>query len=198
MNTFWDQRYGQQDYVYGRAPNVFFREQLEQLEPGRILLPGEGEGRNAVYAALTGWTVDAIDSSQVGYQKAIKLADEEGVSIRYDVADLFDIALSEGAYDVVGLFFVHVPLQLRRVFHEKMMRALKPGGVVILEAFHVDQLYYNSGGPANEAMLFSEARLQEDFGSERIRHMRVCEKELDEGVFHQGRAMVIDMVAVKD
>ena len=73
MNEFWNERYGIQEYLYGTEPNVFLKQQLDNLTPGKILFLGEGEGRNSVYAASIDWLVDAYDSSSVGKEKAEKL-----------------------------------------------------------------------------------------------------------------------------
>jgi len=85
LQQFWDERYSQPEYAYGREPNVFFREQIEPLQPGRLLMPAEGEGRNGVYAARKGWVVDAFDISEKGREKALRLAEEMGVAIHYQV-----------------------------------------------------------------------------------------------------------------
>jgi hypothetical protein len=63
MNNFWDERYADEEYVYGTTPNQYFKQELEKLTPGKILLPGEGEGRNAVFAATQGWKVTARSKS---------------------------------------------------------------------------------------------------------------------------------------
>ena len=72
MKDFWNQRYAADEYAYGTAPNAFFKAVLDPLPPGRILLPAEGEGRNAVYAAKLGWEVVAFDQSEGGQKKAMK------------------------------------------------------------------------------------------------------------------------------
>ena len=66
MKHMWDDRYSTGQYIYGKESNGFFSTELRKRIPGRILLPGEGEGRNAVHAALSGWEVDAFDQSVVG------------------------------------------------------------------------------------------------------------------------------------
>ena len=75
MKNFWDERYKAKAYVYGKEPNQYFAEKLRELEPGKILLPAEGEGRNAVFAARQGWEVSAFDSSSEGRKKAFLLAE---------------------------------------------------------------------------------------------------------------------------
>ena len=71
---FWNERFGKEEFIYGTEPNQFFKEQLQNLEIGTLLLPAEGEGRNAVYAATQGWEVSAFDISEQGRVKAIFLA----------------------------------------------------------------------------------------------------------------------------
>jgi hypothetical protein len=70
----WNERYGADEYVYGKEPNGFLKEFIDNHPPGKILLPAEGEGRNAVYAASKGWEVTAFDFSEEGKKKALKLA----------------------------------------------------------------------------------------------------------------------------
>ena len=77
MKAFWNENYGNKEYIYGTKPNVFFKEQLDKLKPGKILLPAEGEGRNAVYAASKGWSVTAFDISEIVHKKALQLAKEK-------------------------------------------------------------------------------------------------------------------------
>ncbi len=57
MNSFFDDVYGHEEYAYGKMPNEYLKEKLRDLKPGKILFPAEGEGRNAVYAAKSGWDV---------------------------------------------------------------------------------------------------------------------------------------------
>lgn len=54
MKDFWNNRYDEKAYAYGLSPNIFFKEQLGLLPIGSILLPAEGEGRNAIFALNEG------------------------------------------------------------------------------------------------------------------------------------------------
>ena len=87
-SRFWNDRYAQPEFAYGTEPNQFFADQLAQLTPGTLLLPAEGEGRNAVFAAQHGWTVDAFDFSEAAQTKARQLAANRGISISYTLGDL--------------------------------------------------------------------------------------------------------------
>ena len=197
MKHFWDERYSASPFIYGKEPNDFFSSEIEKREPGRILLPGEGEGRNAVHAALSAWTVDAFDQSSVGQHKALAFASESNVQINYAVCPLEEFDFTPKLYDVVALIYFHAGSSEREYLHRKVGESLKPGGQVILEAFHKDQLAYNTGGPGSLEMLFDEDIIRSDFsGLEPV----LLEKQilaLNEGSFHQGEASVIRFTGIK-
>jgi cyclopropane fatty-acyl-phospholipid synthase-like methyltransferase len=196
-NEFWNQRYAGNKSVYGYAPNDFFKAQLDQLSPGRLLLPAEGEGRNAVYAAGGGWNVTAFDFSDVARGKALELARAKGTEITYTLSDLETISLENDYFDAIGLIYVHMPEKTRAGFHQKCMESLKRGGVIILEAFSKSQLQYSSGGPREEDKLYSINDLRNDFATLDITILEEVIVALDEGDFHRGDASVLRMVATR-
>lgn len=197
MSDFWNVRYATDEYVYGTEPNSFFRENLLKLTPGKILLPAEGEGRNAVFAAKQGWQVTAFDNSIEGQRKALQLADKEGVSISY-LIDSYDSANFPFEYfDCIPLIYTHMPHDKRTVYHQKLASFLKPGGSLILEGFSKNQLQFNSGGPKDYGMLFSVEELKSDFSEFNIIKAEETEIELKEGVFHDGKASVIRLFATR-
>lgn len=203
MKEFWNQRYREKEFAYGIEPNEFLKEQLAQLPPGRILFPGEGEGRNAVYAAQLGWQVNAFDWSEEAKNKAIRLAERFGVLIDYQVGEFEHIDLPASAYDAVSLVFVHFPADKRRLFHRRLFQSLKPGGTLILEGFSKEHIRWNSqnervGGPKDPTMLFSIDELQDDFAGLGISVLEEKEVELNEGLFHVGTAAVIRLVGKKN
>lgn len=197
MRHFWDERYSTGEYVYGTDPNDFFSESLDKLPPGTILLPGEGEGRNAVYAASKRWNVFAYDTSIEGRKKAMALAKERNVKLEYLLGSYEETDLHGQQYDVVGLFFTHMPSEMRIPFHKKVAGLLKPSGFLILECFHKDQINRDTGGPGNTDFLFSEEELSLDFATLTILHLEKNVRLLQEGLFHQGEAAVVRMVAQK-
>ena len=197
MSQFWDQRYRTEEYAYGREPNAFFSAQLERIAPGYLLLPGEGEGRNAVYAASQGWKVDAFDQSSVGQSKALALASELGVQMSYTVSRMDDFSFIENHYDAVGLLFFHTDPAGRKFLHRKVFESLKPGGSLILEAFHKEQLKNDTGGPKSPDMLFDEQILSSDFATFETLLLEKQEIVLNEGPFHQGLASVIRFLGIK-
>lgn len=197
MSLHWDERYNRKEYVYGSTPNVFFENQLTDLKPGVILLPCEGEGRNALFAAQSNWNVVAFDSSEVGKNKAMALATQNNVSYDYQILDVNEANFEPESFDVIALIYAHFKPQLRSKFHATIQRWLKPGGKIILEAFNPEQLNYNSGGPKDLDMLYSTDILYKDFEGMKIELIETSTIVLDEGAFHQGDAAVIRFVAQK-
>ena len=197
MNKFWNERYSQKEYAYGTNPNDFFKKSLENLTIGKMLLPGEGEGRNAVYAAKLGWDVTAFDFSHSAKKKAFALAEKEGVKIKYSVKSYVDFNPRLAEFDCIASIFVHTPKETRKSFHNKLITLLRPGGRIILEGFSKEQINNNSGGPKNIDMLFSKNELLEDFKA--VQKVEIAEKEieLNEGQFHQGIAYTIQLIAIK-
>lgn len=197
MKAFWNERYAAPEYAYGVQPNEYFKQELEKHAPGKLLMPAEGEGRNAVFAATLGWEVTAFDSSISGQAKALQLAEEKQVTIDYQVLDAFEVDFPEDSFDAIGLIYVHLPADFRQTFHRRILSWLKPGGQLILEGFGKEQMHYQSGGPRNPDMLFSVEMLQEDFAS--LKNLEITETltELREGLYHVGEAAVIRVTGKK-
>lgn len=202
MEEFWDERYAAEQYVYGEAPNDFFKEQLDQMETGKILLPADGEGRNGVYAAQKGWDVTAFDISHSGKEKADQLAHKKGVTIDYNVGPLEVHDYEKESFDVIALIFAHFPPHLKPDYHKKFVDLLKPGGVLVFEAFSKDHLAYSAknpkvGGPKNEDILYNIDELKNYFGTLKKHTMTQREIELSEGEYHQGVGSVVRFVGEK-
>ncbi len=197
MQNFWDERYSQPDYVYGKEPNAFYKPILDTLTPGKLLLPGEGEGRNSVYAATQGWQVDALDSSMEGKKKAERLAAENNVKINYILTELKNYNYPQNYYDAVALIYIHMPPHIRKEIHGKMIEALKPGGVLILEGFSKEQLSFSSGGPKDRDMLFDIDEIGDDLKALSVELLKKELVDLHEGPGHNGKGMVIRFVGRK-
>lgn len=197
MSEFWNERYATLEYAYGTEPNLFVRENLEKIAPGKILFPAEGEGRNAVFAARLGWDVTAFDVSTEGKKKAEQLAASNRVKINYVIDNFENIAFPGDYFDCIVLVFAHMNPEKRQEYHRKLVSFLKPGGILILEGFSKKQINNNSGGPRDLNMLFSADELQSDFGL--LSDLKITETDynLDEGPFHQGIASVIRVKGIK-
>ncbi|NUN71087.1 MAG: methyltransferase domain-containing protein [Bacteroidetes bacterium] len=195
---FWDERYAAPEYAYGTEPSALLSEHLAKLRPGDILLPAEGEGRNAVHAARTGWNVTAFDQSTEGRRKALALAARHQVTIDYRLDGLDRFPYPPHAYNAVASIFVHLPPSFRPDYHRSLVRTLRPDGTLIIEAFSKEQIAYASGGPKDPSQLYSVAELQDDLNGMRIILLEERQVVLNEGPFHSGPASVIHCIARKE
>ncbi len=196
---FWDERYRAYDSVYGAAPNAFLKDELVKMKPGRALFPAEGEGRNALFTASLGWKVRAFDQSSVARDKALATAKRAGLELDYIVlsSEHFpEVDFPEG-YDLIGLFYAHMPSSVRKGFHAKLLKNLAPYGRLLLECFSPRQLEFSSGGPKDADLLYPVGQALEDFSSLSDLHVSEMLVELDEGPFHQGTASVIRVNGVR-
>lgn len=202
MKEFWDARYAQETYVYGKEPNNYFKKTLSLLKPGKILLPAEGEGRNAVHAASLGWEVFAYDFSEFAYKKAMKLAREKEVSINYQIGSLSDLEFPDNFFDAIGLVYVHFPDTVRKSNHKHLTKLLNPQGSIILEAFGKNHLKCQKinpdvGGPKMPNQLYDATELSNDFEGFDMVELKEEVIELAEGTFHLGQSSVVRLHAQK-
>ncbi|MFZ4768754.1 MAG: class I SAM-dependent methyltransferase [Ferruginibacter sp.] len=197
MHNIWNERYSIPEYVYGEKPNEFFAQQLQQLQPNIIILPCEGEGRNAVFAASCNWKVHAFDTSEAGKIKALQLANKMNLDIDYVIEDAMDINYANNSAAVIALIYAHFPASNRKFIHQRFVNWLKPGGRIILEAFNPHQMQNTSGGPKDVSMLYTEEMLADDFKGLHIELLKTTTTILDEGAYHQGEAAIIQLVGIK-
>ncbi len=195
-NELWNNRYQTNETVYGNEPNQFFKSFIDIHQPGTILLPAEGEGRNAIYAASKGWEVDAFDFSKVAQEKALKRAKEKNVKINYSILEIENYKASK-QYDAVGLIYVHLEPALRKKFHAEIAQSLPRAGYLVFEAFAKEQIDNTSGGPKDEALLYDAPSICNDFQHLHIIACGQKEVDLKEGEFHNGKAHVLRLTAQK-
>ncbi|CAH0170175.1 MULTISPECIES: bifunctional 2-polyprenyl-6-hydroxyphenol methylase/3-demethylubiquinol 3-O-methyltransferase UbiG [unclassified Pedobacter] len=198
----WNDRYSADEFAYGEQPNNYLREQLMQLDTGTILFPAEGEGRNAVFAAKLGWKVSAFDISIEGKNKALQLAENNNVSIDYQVGELQELDYKAEQFDAIALIYAHFPSAIKSTYHKILSNYLRNGGLLIFEAFskkHLDYLAKNEkvGGPKEIDMLFSIEEIRTDFENYEVLALEEKEIELNEGLFHSGLGSVIRFVGRK-
>lgn len=194
----WNKKYNRKMFVFGKKPNVFFAAQLDKLTPGKLLLPAEGEGRNAVYAAKQKWQVDAFDVSDVAKDKALKFADEEKVSINYFVSDASTVDLKPNNYDAVAvIFFQPQDNETTSKFFTILKDSIKPGGSIIVEGFAKSHLKLKTRfGPKDLSCMYDKEFFKQNFKGWKISLIKERKAVLDEGM-HDGRANVVDLVAKK-
>jgi cyclopropane fatty-acyl-phospholipid synthase-like methyltransferase len=195
----WQQRYSAPGYLFGTAPNAFLEAHAHLLpKHGTALAIADGEGRNGVFLAEQGLDVLSIDFSPLAQNKAKKLAAERGVRLRTEQADLTAWNWSEAAYDViVGIFFQFAtPPERERIF-AGIKRALKPGGLLLLEGYTPKQLEYKTGGPSKLENLYTRELLESSFADLSSIDIREYDAEIAEGEHHVGMSALIDLIGRK-
>ena len=138
----WDQKYGTEEYIFGKAPITFLKDHLHLLPKGNALDIAMGEGRNGVFLATKGFQVTGIDISETGLSKAKALAKEQGVSIETQVVDLETYQLPANTFNVIICTYY-----LQRDLFPHMINALKPGGMIVVETYTLDHLKYRPRFP---------------------------------------------------
>jgi SAM-dependent methyltransferase len=190
--AMWDQRYSQSEPVYGHQPNAYLRAQLPRLAPGcSVLVPGDGYGRNGLWLAEQGFRVHTVDLSPVGVERARNSARAAGLRLTVEQADLSTWGWPEKRFAAVASIFLHLFPNVRPTIHARMLHALLPGGLLILEAFTPAQLQFSSGGPRQIALLYSAEILRQDFRAAEILALEEATVSLDEGRMHRGLAAVV-------
>ena len=188
----WDERFGQAEPVYGEHPNAYLRAQVFRLTPGgKVLVPGDGYGRNGLWLAKQGFQVSTVDLSPVGVERARKAAQAAGLAMTIEEADLATWTWPDSEFDAVASIFLHLPPEVRPKIHARMLSALKPGGLLIIEAFTPAQLQNSSGGPKQVELLYTAEILRKDFAEADALELLEVEIDLDEGRLHRGRAAVV-------
>ncbi len=200
--AMWDERYRPASYAYGLEPNAFLVGQCNEMMSGmRALVPGDGEGRNGAWLAKQGFEVDTFDLSIFGVAKAKALASDRGVSVNAVQADALAWNWPVARYDLIALIYLHLVEPERRIVHAKALKALKSGGLIVLEAFRPEQVARHAagarGGPRDPALLYSVEALREDFASEEIVLLEAAEARVDEGRLHAGESAVVRAVVRK-
>ena len=193
----WDERYNTSEYVYGVEPNDFLASVIAEIPRGRTLCLAEGEGRNAVFLAEHGHDVVAVDASAVGLEKARKLAKARGVVIETQVADLADFAIEPDSWDAVVSIFAHVPPAVRKPLHRKIVQALRPGGMLVLEAYTPEQIKLGTGGPPVAEMTMSLDDLRAEFEGLVFTRAKELQRDVIEGKYHTGRGAVVQLIAFR-
>jgi len=165
---------------------------------GRALAVADGEGRNGVWLAEQGLDVVSLDFSPAAQNKARALAAERGVKVVFVKADVHVWDYPQATFDVVVEIFAQFsPPADRTIKWRGMRRALKPGGLLIIQGYTPKQLQHGTGGPKQLENLYTRAMLEREFGD--FRDLKIVEEERDmrEGASHAGLSAVIGLTAFK-
>lgn len=193
----WEQRYGGAEYVFGTEPNDFLRANIGLLPPGRVLCLAEGEGRNATFLAAEGYEVASIDLTEAGVAKTRRLAAERGVSVAAEVGDLATADLGVDRWNAIVSIFAHLPPAVRRELHRRVVAALAPGGVFLLEAYTPSQIGRGTGGPQTAELTMTLDALRQELAGLDIVVGQELDRDVVEGPGHSGAGSVVQVIARK-
>lgn len=194
----WDERYADEFASYGTEPNDFLRKVAARIPDGPVLCLAEGEGRNAVFLAERGHAVTAVDQSEVGLRNAHRLAAQRGVELTTVALDLADYDPGESQWAGIVSIWCHLPVAIRRPLHQRCVRALRPGGTLILEAYTPQQLQSpGTGGPPSTDLLMESEDLRREFSGLVFERCSESERDVHEGKFHRGWSCVVQVLATK-
>jgi SAM-dependent methyltransferase len=158
----WDQRYATSDLIWGAGPNRFLVAEVDGLPPGRALDLGCGEGRNAIWLAEHGWQVTGVDFSEIGLDKARRLAADRGVEAAWVRADLLDYQPERGAFDLAIVMYIQLPAAQLADVMKRASAALAPGGTLLVVGHDLLNLSQGHGGPQNPEVLFTPTDIERD------------------------------------
>lgn len=192
---FWNEKFANTDYVYGTEPNDFLASVVTNLQRGATLSLAEGEGRNAVWLAQQGFTVSAIEQSEKGVGKTLRLALQRGVIVMAERGELETFHIQPNSWDLVVSIYAHTPQELRRKLHRQVVAGLKPGGVFVLEAYTPAQIPNNTGGPKDASLMPTAELLRSELAGLVFDHIEEVERDVVEGSLHTGTANVVQVVA---
>jgi SAM-dependent methyltransferase len=173
-SSAWDERYTGDELVWSVEPNRFLVREVEALPPGRALDLACGEGRNAVWLAERGWDVTGVDFSKVGLDKARRVADARGVSVKWERADVTEYAPAPERFDLVIVMYLHLPEGPRRVAFRRAAAAVAAGGTLHVVGHDITNPDDGWGGPSDAAVLYGPQDVVADLeGLETVKAERV-------------------------
>jgi len=150
-NTAWVKKYDTDNYVYTTDVNQFVVELCGGLEPGKAIDVAGGEGRNAVWLAEQGWTVEVIDFAPNALAKARKLAEERGVAehVLTTEASALEFEAQLAPVDLALVAYLHIYSHQFAQAMAKTVAAIRPGGHLMGVWHALENLQFNSHGPQN-------------------------------------------------
>ena len=186
----WDAKYGEQPDLWGAAANRFLVDLASDL-PAGTALDRRGQGRNAFWFAGQGHAVTGLDLSPVAVEQAAAVAAAHGLDVSFEAVDLASWDPAGRTWDLVILSYLQHPDAARRHVHRAAVRAVAPGGRLILIAHHRDNLDRGVGGPPSPDVLFTEEQLAGDFADLQIARNEQVLRSTDDGD-------AIDLILVAD
>jgi 2-polyprenyl-3-methyl-5-hydroxy-6-metoxy-1,4-benzoquinol methylase len=179
--ALWDQRHAAQDPIESTEPDPTLFDEIGSLRPGRALDLGAGDGRNAIWLAEHGWKVTAVDFSQVALDRARSRAAASGVEVEWQLADLLDWSPDARLYDLVTLFFIHLPREERRAVYARAADSVAPGGTLLVVAHDRTNLTNGVGGPQDPGVLVAPGEVVAELAGFRVERADTVRRPAPDG-----------------
>jgi 2-polyprenyl-3-methyl-5-hydroxy-6-metoxy-1,4-benzoquinol methylase len=164
----WDERHAAQEPIESSEPDPTLLHEVGALAPGRAIDLGAGDGRNAIWLARRGWAVTAVDFSQVAIDRGRALAAAAGVHVEWELADLLEWTPGGRSYDLVMLFFIHLPPDERPEVYARAAAAVAPGGTLLIVGHDRTNIADGVGGPQDPDVLLTPGEVAADLPGFRI------------------------------
>ena len=133
----WDARYSEHDGPrWSGRPNGRLLAEVASLTPGRALDVGCGEGADAIWLARNGWTVTAIDVSEVAVGRAQAAAELAGAAVEWICGDAVATPFPASSFDLVSMQYPALPKAAGEAAVRALLDPVRPGGL-LLAVYHV-------------------------------------------------------------
>ncbi|MFD2786103.1 class I SAM-dependent methyltransferase [Hymenobacter rubripertinctus] len=177
--------------VLNEHPNALLVETVRGRRPGAALDADMGEGRNAIYLAQQGWQVTGVDIAEQALAYAQKRAHTLGVPLTTQVHDMATYDWGTNKWDLIVLSYAG-----GRDYADRVMRALKPGGLVVLEAFHLDATQRLQVVGGDYRVFFKTNELPRLYGAAGLKIVRY-EEPVGTADFTKEQVRLVKLVAQK-
>jgi SAM-dependent methyltransferase len=182
----WNERYAAKDLVWSAGPNQLFASEVAGLSPGTALDVACGEGRNALWLAEQGWQVTGVDFSDVGIDKARRIAERRSVSVHWMVGDAATVDLPEQGFDLVCVLYLHTDPATRLAWLARVTKAVRPGGTFIYIGHDPSNIKHGVGGPQDASLLPGLDELRSALTGFRVESAAVVERPVENDPGHGG------------
>jgi 2-polyprenyl-3-methyl-5-hydroxy-6-metoxy-1,4-benzoquinol methylase len=179
--ALWDERHAARQPIESFEPDPTLVDEIGSLRPGRALDLGTGDGRNAIWLAIQGWQVTAVDFSEVALDRGRALATASGVRVEWQLADLLEWSPGASRFDLVTLFFIHLPSDERRDVYARAAAAVAPGGTLLIVGHDRTNLVDGVGGPQDPTVLYTPGEIAADLAGFRVDRADVARRRVLDG-----------------
>jgi ubiquinone/menaquinone biosynthesis C-methylase UbiE len=147
--TGWDHKYQEAAHLWPATPNIFVADRLRDATPGRGLDLAAGEGRNAIWLASLGWTMTAVDFSEVAINRGVA----QGRDVDFVVGDVLEWE-PDSRFDLILIAYLHLEsADYEKVVH-RAIEWLEPGGELFMIGHDVSNIQHGWGGPQSPEILW--------------------------------------------